>query len=226
MGRQEKQAPAAKNTAEEVFIALTEDIKKKVKEHYARAALEADQGGIAGCCGGTAGEPCGGAESLFGIHLYDPAQAELLPSTAASASLGCGNPVALAGLKPAETVLDLGSGGGIDCLLAAERVGKEGFVYGLDMTDEMLALAEKNLAQTPHANLRFLKGELGKIPLPAGSVDVIISNCVVNLAPDKAEVFREVFRVLRPGGRLRIADVVLRRPLPPEIRNNAAAWSG
>ncbi len=199
------------------------NITEIVRERYAKAAEQAAQGVATGCSSGCCGSP---QEKLFGIGLYNSTEVQKLPTLAAAASLGCGNPTALAGLKPGEIVLDLGSGGGIDCFLAAEKVGPTGYVYGLDMTEEMLALAHRNLAQTALQNVSFIKGKLDDIPLPDESVDVVISNCVINLVPDKDKVLREVFRVLRPGGRIAIADVVLSRPLPDEIRNDQAAWTG
>ena len=159
-------------------------------------------------------------------NLYDAAQEGEVPDTAIKASLGCGNPTALAELKPGETVLDLGSGGGIDVLLSARRVGPTGKAYGLDMTDEMLALAEENKRKSGLANVEFLKGEIENIPLPDNSVDVIISNCVINLSADKSKVLREAFRVLKPGGRFAVSDVVTRGEMLPEIRQSVLAWVG
>jgi SAM-dependent methyltransferase len=158
--------------------------------------------------------------------LYDRTQAESVPGKALEASLGCGNPTALAELKPGETVLDLGSGGGIDVLLAARRVGPTGRAYGLDMTDEMLAIAEANKRDSGLTNVEFLKGEIERIPLPDNSVDVIISNCVINLSGDKDRVIREAFRVLKPGGRFAVSDVVVRGTLPPRIRTSMELWAG
>ena len=195
-------------------------IKDVVKRRYGEAARRVGSGG--GCCGGGASSCC----DPITTNLYDPAQALDVPGTALEASLGCGNPTALAELKPGETVLDLGSGGGIDVLLSAKRVGPAGKAYGLDMTDEMLALAERNRAASGLTNVEFLKGEIESIPLPDASVDVVISNCVVNLSGDKDRVLREAFRVLRPGGRLAISDVVVRGDMPAEIRRSMELWAG
>jgi SAM-dependent methyltransferase len=177
--------------------------------------------GSSGCCGST-------TESWDPItaDLYDEGQAAGLPAEALLASLGCGNPTALAELEPGETVLDLGSGGGIDVLLSAKRVGPTGKAYGLDMTDEMLALANDNRERAGATNVEFLKGEIEKIPLPAASVDVIISNCVINLSGDKRQVLKEAFRVLKPGGRFAVSDVVVRGEVPPEVRRSAELWMG
>ncbi len=193
-----------------------------VRSRYAAAARSADAGGTS-CCGPNC---CGGAKNPITSDLYAQAQVASLPPSAVLASLGCGNPTALAELHPGETVLDLGSGGGIDVLLSAQRVGPTGKVYGLDMTDEMLALANRNKAAAGAANVEFLKGNIEQIPLPDGSVDVIISNCVINLAADKREVLRETFRVLRPGGRFAVSDVVVRGEVPPEIRRSMELWVG
>jgi len=199
-------------------------IKSAVKERYARAALGVASGAGAACCGGPRdkGQSC---DPITG-HLYDAAQTGALPQTAVLASLGCGNPTALAELKPGEVVLDLGSGGGIDVLLSARRVGPAGKAYGLDMTDEMLALARENQRQAGAQNVEFLTGEIENIPLADGSVDVIISNCVINLAADKDRVLREAFRVLRPGGRFAVSDVVTRGAVPPAIRDSVLLWVG
>jgi SAM-dependent methyltransferase len=172
---------------------------------------------------------CGGGtdtKSVITSDLYSVGELAELPSAAVLASLGCGNPTALAELKSGETVLDLGSGGGIDVLLSAKRVGPSGFAYGLDMTDEMLALAEQNRAAQGVTNARFLKGNIEQIPLPDNSVDVVISNCVINLSADKPSVVREAFRVLRPGGRFAVSDVVVQGQLPPELRKNMELWAG
>jgi arsenite methyltransferase len=183
---------------------------------------------IGGCCGGSSESACCGAASGAQISqdLYQVDEVADLPSTAVLSSLGCGNPTALAELKAGETVLDLGSGGGIDVLLSARRVGPTGFAYGLDMTDEMLALAQRNATEHNATNVRFLKGQIEAIPLPDRSVDVVISNCVINLSADKGQVLREAFRVLRPGGRFAVADVVVQGDLPAEIRQSMELWAG
>ncbi len=200
-------------------------IKEVVKEKYGEAALRVNTGGSA-CCGATsASSSCGGPDPITS-KLYDASQVGELPAEAVLASLGCGNPTALAKLNPGEVVLDLGSGGGIDVLLSARRVGPTGKAYGLDMTDEMLALANENKKKSGIANVEFLKGEIENIPLPDNSVDVIISNCVINLSADKDKVIRETFRVLRPGGRFAVSDVVTRGEILPEIRKNVLLWVG
>ena len=201
----------------------TENIKEVVKEKYGQAALRAATGGSSCCGGGSAVSNC--CDPITS-NLYDPAQASQVPKEALLASLGCGNPTALASLNPGETVLDLGSGGGIDVLLSAQRVGPAGKAYGLDMTDEMLALALENQRKAGVQNVEFLKGEIENIPLPDNSVDVIISNCVINLSADKDRVLREAFRGLKPGGRFAVSDVVIRGEVPPEIRRSVELWVG
>jgi arsenite methyltransferase len=198
------------------------NIREAVKEKYASAAQRATTDGSS-CCGATAA--CGSADPITS-NLYDAAQAGQIPEEAMLASLGCGNPTALAKLNAGETVLDLGSGGGIDVLLSARRVGPTGKAYGLDMTDEMLALANENKRKSGLENVEFLKGEIEHIPLPENSVDVVISNCVINLSSDKAAVLREAFRVLKPGGRFAVSDVVTRGEMHPEIRKNVLLWVG
>ena len=199
------------------------DIKEVVKEKYGQAALRVKTGGSS-CCGATGASPldCDPITS----NLYDSSQAGQIPEEAMLASLGCGNPTALAKLNPGEVVLDLGSGGGVDVLLSAKRVGPTGKAYGLDMTDEMLALADENKRKAGAENVEFLKGEIEHIPLPDNSVDVIISNCVINLSADKDRVLSEALRVLKPGGRFAVSDVVTRGEMPPEIRQNVLLWVG
>jgi arsenite methyltransferase len=197
------------------------DVKDAVREKYSAAALRVSSGGTS-CCGPSKASGCDAITS----NLYDSTQTEVLPDTAVSASLGCGNPTALAQLSPGETVLDLGSGGGIDVLLSARRVGPTGRAYGLDMTDEMLSLAWENQRKAGVKNVEFLKGEIENIPLPDNSVDVIISNCVINLSGDKDRVLHEAFRVLKPGGRFAVSDVVTRGDVPPQVRQDMLLWVG
>ena len=198
----------------------SQEIKEIVKAEYGQAALQAKRGGSS-CCGSVSERA-----APITSNLYEVTDTETLPAEAVLASLGCGNPTALAELKPGETVLDLGSGGGIDVLLSARRVGATGTVYGLDMTDEMLALARENQHKSGVQNVEFLKGEIEDIPLADQLVDVIISNCVINLSSDKDRVLAEAFRVLKPGGRLAVSDVVVRGDVPAEIRHSVELWMG
>lgn len=195
---------------------MDQDLKSAVREKYSQAAR-----GVAtsGCCGGDCGDP-------ITSNLYSDSETAGVPEEAVRASLGCGNPTALAELKPGQTVLDLGSGGGIDVLLSARRVGPTGKAYGLDMTDDMLALARRNLAESGLTNVEFLKGEIESIPLPADAVDVVISNCVINLSDNKDQTLAEAFRVLRPGGQFAVSDVVVRGDVDPAIRRSVELWVG
>ena len=211
---------------------MSDTLKAIVREKYGEAAKRAVSGEKSSCCGSSASGSscCGSSDSSCAdpitSNLYDETEKGLLPENAVRASLGCGNPTALAELRPGETVLDLGSGGGIDVLLSARRVGPTGKAYGLDMTDEMLALARKNQSEAGVTNVEFLKGEIEAIPLPDASVDVIISNCVINLSGDKDRVIAEAFRVLKPGGRFAVSDVVVRGAVPDAIRKSVELWVG
>jgi len=202
--------------------APADSVRDAVRARYGAAARDVAAGAKASCgCG------CGTASvDPISSDLYGEAESAALPAKALQASLGCGNPTALLSLLPGETVLDLGSGGGIDVLLSARRVGPTGKAYGLDMTDEMLALARENQRQAGVENVEFLQGEIERIPLPDGAVDVVISNCVINLSADKGRVLREAFRVLKPGGRFAVSDVVVRGPVPPEVRRSMELWLG
>ena len=211
-----------------------DDLKEQIRDHYAERAREVSEQRPASCCGATSGPSCcGGAEVVpndgVAHGIYSIEQTGDLPAEAVLASLGCGNPTALAELHEGEVVLDLGSGGGIDVLLSARRVGPSGMAYGLDMTDDMLALARENQEKAGVTNVEFLKGEIESVPLPNDSVDVVISNCVINLSLDKDKVLAEAYRVLRPGGRFAVSDMVFRGDLsliPDEIMTSVAAWSG
>jgi SAM-dependent methyltransferase len=210
------------------MTAQNSTLKATVKEKYGQAALRVKEGDTAAPCCGSSG-CCGATTEAWDpitSDLYDAKQKAGIPAEAVLASLGCGNPTALAELKQGETVLDLGSGGGIDVLLSAKRVGPTGKAYGLDMTDEMLALANENKRRAGAENVEFLKGEIEQIPLPDGSVDVIISNCVINLSADKKTVLREAFRVLKPGGRFAVSDVVVRGDVPAAVKTNMELWTG
>ena len=202
----------------------TENIKEAVKEKYGQAALRVVTGAASSCCGNESASNC--CTDPITSNLYLSGETGEVPPEAVLASLGCGNPMALAKLNPGEIVLDLGSGGGIDVLLSARRVGPAGKAYGLDMTDEMLALARENQRRSGLENVEFLKGEIENIPLPESSVDVIISNCVINLSADKGRVLAEAFRVLKPGGRFAVSDVVVRGEVPGDIRQHLELWIG
>jgi arsenite methyltransferase len=202
---------------------MNTNMKEAIRQKYGEAALRVHSGGTSSCCDAAALET---SCDPITARIYTAMEEGEVPGTALEASLGCGNPTALAELRPGEIVLDLGSGGGIDVLLSARRVGPTGKAYGLDMTDEMLALAEENKRESGLRNVEFLKGEIEDIPLPANSVDVIISNCVINLSADKDRVMKEAFRVLKPGGRLAVADVVVRGKVPAEIKKKLELWVG
>jgi arsenite methyltransferase len=204
---------------------MSETIKAVVQEKYGAAAKRAASGQGSACCGTSAASSIEGCDPITS-NIYGEGETAAVPEMALRASLGCGNPTALARLSPGETVLDLGSGGGIDVLLSARRVGPTGKAYGLDMTDEMLALAEENKRKSGLTNVEFLKGEIENIPLPDNTVDVIVSNCVINLSGDKDRVLREAWRVLKPGGRFAVSDVVVRGEVPEEIRKSMELWVG
>jgi SAM-dependent methyltransferase len=206
-----------------------DELRATVQERYGRVAAQVSAGSASSCCAPGSSGCCGSTSETWDpitADLYEAGQTAGIPAEALLASLGCGNPTALAQLEEGETVLDLGSGGGIDVLLSAKRVGPTGKAYGLDMTDEMLALALENKAKAGATNVEFLKGHIEAIPLPANTVDVIISNCVINLSGDKKKVLAESFRVLRPGGRFAVSDVIIRGQIPDEIRRNADLWTG
>ena len=220
-------APEGEAKAKAEAEVETDRVRAVVKEKYGQAVKAVMNGARPSCCGSSASDPALGFDTdPITRNLYDATDTESLPEEALLASFGCGNPTALAELRPGETVLDLGSGGGIVVLLSAKRVGPTGLAYGLDMTDEMLELANANKAKAGAKNVIFLKGTIENIPLPKDSVDVIISNCVINLSGDKDAVLREAFRVLKPGGRFAISDIVLRKPLPEDARKSMELWTG
>src|SRR5690348_12755983 len=202
---------------------MSDDLKDRVREKYGAAALRVRQSEPASCC--DSASALGSCDPVI-ANLYSAGETAELPAEALLASLGCGNPTALAELRAGETVLDLGAGGGIDVLLSARRVGPTGKAYGLDMTDEMLALAERNRAKAGATNVEFLKGHIEAIPLPSNSVDVIISNCVINLSGDKRQVLKEAFRVLKPGGRFAVSDIIVREGLPATVKESMPLWTG
>jgi arsenite methyltransferase len=203
-----------------------DELTEAVRERYGKAARRVTGGGTGSCCGETSSEGCSPCADPITSGLYSESETQGLPDAAMKSSLGCGNPTALAELRAGETVLDLGSGGGLDVLLSARRVGPTGKAYGVDMTDEMLALAEENKRKSSVRNVEFLRGTIEDVPLPAGGVDVVLSNCAINLSGDKQRVLDEAFRVLKPGGRFAVSDVVVRGALPPALRRSMELWVG